>query len=429
MNCDKRKWGDQKNETRHIGSRIVQRLLAIAIVLGTALALSGVFASATHEYDRPNRSDIGAPNIGIFDTLRANAETAAKLAAASGKFGIKPGAAKAPAVRSRAKPRTGMPAKINFKPKSVTLGATGRKSARRAIAANNGDKAGKKSAARTAAVQTASDRASMAASVGTTDTARSRGSNKAAASAAPAMLRTSTNACTGSSSTAGHGVAGKPCPRLLKSARRAAAKVKIWNKGTARSIAAVPTVSTRAKSADTRTAITPGSVQDFGANIGRHVLFGFDKSKLTPDAMATLDKQATWLKRHTKVTAVVEGHADARGPESYNLALGERRAAAIRDYLIRKGVAANRVKTISYGETRPVAQGATEAAWAKNRGGTIFVLNTDGKSRVTPLLAAPEKTQSSLSGIGSGAGSGAARPAANDRSLGLTAPTADDEIE
>ncbi len=149
--------------------------------------------------------------------------------------------------------------------------------------------------------------------------------------------------------------------------------------------------------------------------------------------MATLDRQAAWLKRHTKVTAVIEGHADARGPEKYNLALGERRAAAIRDYLIGKGVAANRVKTISYGETRPMAQRATEVAWAKNRRGATYVLNTDGKSHVTPLSAAPETTQSSLSGTGSGTrsgtGSGIGRSTAIDRSLSLTAPTDDDEIE
>jgi len=110
-----------------------------------------------------------------------------------------------------------------------------------------------------------------------------------------------------------------------------------------------------------------GSAQDFVVNVGDRVFFGFDQYSLTTDARATLDKQAVWLKKYPSVTIALEGHADERGTREYNLALGERRANAAKEYLVSLGVDAARIKTISYGKERPVALGHNEAAWTQNR--------------------------------------------------------------
>ena len=103
------------------------------------------------------------------------------------------------------------------------------------------------------------------------------------------------------------------------------------------------------------------------------MFFDFDKFDLKPAATATLARQATWLKQYGQRTVTVEGHADERGTREYNLALGERRANSVKNYLISQGVAANRIKTISYGKERPVALGHNEAAWSQNRRGVSVV--------------------------------------------------------
>ncbi|MFZ5789728.1 MAG: peptidoglycan-associated lipoprotein Pal [Pseudomonadota bacterium] len=115
--------------------------------------------------------------------------------------------------------------------------------------------------------------------------------------------------------------------------------------------------------------VTPGSLQDFTQNVGDRVFFGFDRYDLTPEAQATLQKQAAWLKAYPQVTVVIEGHADERGTREYNLALGERRAAAVANYLVALGIDANRIQTISYGKERPAVEGHDETAWAQNRRG------------------------------------------------------------
>jgi peptidoglycan-associated lipoprotein len=112
---------------------------------------------------------------------------------------------------------------------------------------------------------------------------------------------------------------------------------------------------------------TPGSAQDFILNVGDRVFFDFDKYDLKPAAQATLKRQADWLKQYGQRTLTVEGHADERGTREYNLALGERRANSVRNYLVSQGIATARVKTISYGKERPVALGHNEAAWSQNR--------------------------------------------------------------
>jgi len=112
---------------------------------------------------------------------------------------------------------------------------------------------------------------------------------------------------------------------------------------------------------------TPGTEQDFTVNVGDRVFFETDSSSLTPTARLTLDKQAQWLARYTNYPITIEGHADERGTREYNIALGARRAAATRDYLVSRGVPRNRLQTISYGKERPVAVCNDISCWSQNR--------------------------------------------------------------
>lgn len=111
----------------------------------------------------------------------------------------------------------------------------------------------------------------------------------------------------------------------------------------------------------------PGSEADLVANVGDRIFFEFDKSGLTSDAKATLDKQADWLAKYPQVSVQIAGNCDDRGTEEYNLALGQRRANAAHDYLTAKGTTASRLTTISYGKDRPTATGDGEDVWAQNR--------------------------------------------------------------
>lgn len=117
----------------------------------------------------------------------------------------------------------------------------------------------------------------------------------------------------------------------------------------------------------------PGSDGDFVVNVGDRVFFDFDKYSLSSEARATLERQAAWLKKYSGVTIAVEGHCDERGTREYNLALGERRANSVKDYLVALGINPGRVRTISYGKERPVALGSSEAAWSQNRRGVSKV--------------------------------------------------------
>ena len=97
------------------------------------------------------------------------------------------------------------------------------------------------------------------------------------------------------------------------------------------------------------------------------VFFALDQYDLDDIAMASLARDARLLKEHPEVIILLEGHCDERGTIEYNLALGEKRAKAVRDYLVTMGVAASRLRVTSYGESRPFALGSSETAWAKNR--------------------------------------------------------------
>ncbi len=107
--------------------------------------------------------------------------------------------------------------------------------------------------------------------------------------------------------------------------------------------------------------------RDFMANAEDRVFFAFDSSAISPDSAEILDTQVKWLKKHEKVNVIVQGYCDERGTREYNLALGERRANAVKQYLVSQGIAADRISTISYGKERPAVLGNNEAAWAQNR--------------------------------------------------------------
>jgi peptidoglycan-associated lipoprotein len=133
-------------------------------------------------------------------------------------------------------------------------------------------------------------------------------------------------------------------------------------------------VNSNANQAPSAGTVTPGSREDFVQNVGDRVFFDYDRSDIKPEGQQTLRRQADWLKKYSNVTITVEGHCDERGTREYNLALGERRAAAVKKMLVALGVPANRISTISYGKERPAVVGSNEAAWAQNRRG-VSVIN------------------------------------------------------
>jgi peptidoglycan-associated lipoprotein len=131
--------------------------------------------------------------------------------------------------------------------------------------------------------------------------------------------------------------------------------------------------ATAAPATATRPGPRPGSQEDLVQNVGDRVFYDYDKSELRPEARRTVERWAAWLKQYPQVTVTVEGHADERGTREYNIALGERRATAARNFLVSQGIEARRVATISYGKERPAVLGSNEAAWSQNRRGVMQV--------------------------------------------------------
>jgi len=117
----------------------------------------------------------------------------------------------------------------------------------------------------------------------------------------------------------------------------------------------------------------PGSASDptspayFQQTVGDRVLFEVDQSTLTDQGRATLTGQANWLITNNDYFAVIEGHADEQGTREYNLALGARRANAVREFLVSQGIASNRLKTVTFGKERPIGICSAEACYAENR--------------------------------------------------------------
>ncbi len=133
-------------------------------------------------------------------------------------------------------------------------------------------------------------------------------------------------------------------------------------------------------------AVPPGSAQDFFVNIGDRVFFNENLVELTPTSIETLDKQAAWLVRFAGYTVTIEGHSDEKGDKAKNMALGNRRAQAVRNYLVGKGVPAQRVKFVSYGRERRVSTCNDISCWSQNRR-AVTVL--DGEPVTTPTSPAP----------------------------------------
>ena len=123
----------------------------------------------------------------------------------------------------------------------------------------------------------------------------------------------------------------------------------------------------------TGSGIVSGSQEDLIVNVGDRVFFGYDSSDLDSDALELLQDQVAWLKQNSDVSVTIEGHCDERGTREYNLALGEKRAQAVKNYLIGLGINPDRVSTISYGKERPAVVGSNDGAWAQTRRSVTLV--------------------------------------------------------
>lgn len=119
--------------------------------------------------------------------------------------------------------------------------------------------------------------------------------------------------------------------------------------------------------------IIPGSAEDLRVNVGDTVHFALDQYNVEESDKALLGRQAAWLQRYPSVRVTIEGHADERGTREYNLALGARRANAVKEYLVSQGVSTGRIETISYGKERPICTSSDEGCWAQNRRGVTIV--------------------------------------------------------
>ncbi len=117
----------------------------------------------------------------------------------------------------------------------------------------------------------------------------------------------------------------------------------------------------------------PGTQADLVVNVGDRVFFGYDHYDISDEARMTLDKQAAWLQQYPNLSITIEGHADERGTREYNIALGDRRATSVKNYLSAAGVDAGRINTISYGKERPAVPGSDETSFAQNRRGVTKV--------------------------------------------------------
>jgi len=122
--------------------------------------------------------------------------------------------------------------------------------------------------------------------------------------------------------------------------------------------------------------IIPGSAADFLRSVTSDTIhFALDQFDINAEARAILDSQSAWLAKYPNVRVTIEGHCDERGTREYNLALGDRRANAAKNYLAARGVSPARITTISYGKERPIALGSDEASWAQNRRAVTIVIN------------------------------------------------------
>ena len=134
-----------------------------------------------------------------------------------------------------------------------------------------------------------------------------------------------------------------------------------------------PPPAERPMPAPVTSSIIPGSAEDLRVNVGDTVHFGYNEYNMEDSDKATLQRQATWLQKYPSIRVTVEGDCDERGTREYNLALGARRANAVKEYLVSLGVSAARVETISYGKEHPICSESTEDCWAQNRRGVTSI--------------------------------------------------------
>jgi peptidoglycan-associated lipoprotein len=134
-----------------------------------------------------------------------------------------------------------------------------------------------------------------------------------------------------------------------------------------------PPPSSEPQSSAPMSTIVPGSAEDLRVNVGDTVHFDYDKYDILESDRAVLQRQAAWLGKYPSVRVTVEGDCDERGTREYNLALGARRANAVKEYLVSLGVSGGRLETISYGKERPICTESNESCWAQNRRGVTTI--------------------------------------------------------
>jgi peptidoglycan-associated lipoprotein len=134
-----------------------------------------------------------------------------------------------------------------------------------------------------------------------------------------------------------------------------------------------PPPAARPAPAPVTSSIIPGSAQDFRVNVGDTVHFAFDQYNVEDSDKNVLGRQAAWLAKYPAVRVTIEGHADERGTREYNLALGARRANAVKEFLVSQGVSTGRIETVSYGKERPICTDSNESCWAQNRRGVTVI--------------------------------------------------------
>jgi peptidoglycan-associated lipoprotein len=134
-----------------------------------------------------------------------------------------------------------------------------------------------------------------------------------------------------------------------------------------------PPESMSSNSSSTTSSVIPGSAEDLKVNVGDTVHFDYDKYAVTDEDRSVLQRQAAWLGKYPQVRVTVEGNCDERGTREYNLALGARRANAVKEYLVSLGVSSQRLDTISYGKERPICTDSSEECYAQNRRGVTTI--------------------------------------------------------
>jgi peptidoglycan-associated lipoprotein len=144
-------------------------------------------------------------------------------------------------------------------------------------------------------------------------------------------------------------------------------------------VAEAPPPSGSMTQTTTQSSIIAGSAEDLRVNVGDTVHFAYDRSDVRDEDRSMLQRQAAWLQKYPQIRVTVQGNCDERGTREYNLALGARRANAVKEYLVSLGVSAGRVETISYGKERPVCTESSDDCWAQNRRG-VTVISSGGAS-------------------------------------------------